>query len=68
MIFRLHQPARRGKADDRLWHEFPGLVTGRARQLCPGNSDLDFLGYLKGVVDLDPQVANGAFDLGVPQQ
>jgi hypothetical protein len=41
---------------------------GRAWQLCPGISDLDFLRDLKCIVDLDAQVANGAFDLGVAEQ
>src|SRR5262245_37448620 len=27
----------------RLWHVATGTVAGRARQLCPGTSDLDFL-------------------------
>jgi hypothetical protein len=26
------------------------------------------LGYLKGVVDLDPQISNGAFELGIPEE
>jgi hypothetical protein len=40
----------------------------RVRQLCPGNSDLNFLRDLKRIVDLDAQVADGAFDLGVAEQ
>jgi hypothetical protein len=40
----------------------PDRVTGRARQLCPGTSDVDFLGDLKRVVDLNAEVAYGAFD------
>jgi hypothetical protein len=35
----------------------PDRVTGRARQLCRGNSDVDFLGDLKRVVDLNAEVA-----------
>ena len=41
---------------------------GRARQLCPGTSDVDFLSDLDGVVNLDAEVADGALDLGVPEQ
>jgi hypothetical protein len=41
---------------------------GRARQLCPGNSDLDFFTDLNGIVNLDAKVANGALDLCVAQQ
>jgi hypothetical protein len=47
----------------RLWHLFTGLRMGRARQLCPGISDLDSLRDLKGIVDLDAEVADGAFDV-----
>jgi hypothetical protein len=41
---------------------------GRARQLCPGISDLDFLGDLNRIVDLDAKISNRAFDLRVAQQ
>ena len=38
----------------------PERATGRAA--LPGTSDVDFLGDLKRVVDLNAQVAYGAFD------
>ena len=41
---------------------------GRARQLCPGISDVDFLRDLDRVVDLDAEVANRALDLGVAKR
>ena len=41
---------------------------GRARQLCPGISDINFLGNLNRIVDLDTKVTNGALDLGVAEQ
>ena len=41
---------------------------GRARQLCPGISDVDFLSDLDRVVDLDAEIADGALDLGVAKQ
>ena len=41
---------------------------GRARQLCPGISDLDLLGDLERIVDLHAEVSDGAFDLGVAKQ
>jgi len=43
-------------------------VPGRARQLCPGTSDLDFLGDLNGIIDLDTKISNRALDLRVAQQ
>jgi hypothetical protein len=41
---------------------------GRARQPCPGNSDVDFLRNLKGVVDLDAQISHRALDLRVAEE
>jgi hypothetical protein len=40
----------------------PEGLAGRARQLCPGISDVDFLRDFQRVIDLDTEVANGAFD------
>jgi hypothetical protein len=40
----------------------PEKVVGRARQLYPGTSDVDFLGDLKRVIDLNAEVAYSAFD------
>jgi hypothetical protein len=47
----------------------PEKVTGRARQLCLGTSDVDFFGDLKRVVDLNAELAYCAFDpmAGWPQ-
>jgi hypothetical protein len=39
---------------------------GRAAALCPYTSDVDLLRDLDSVIDLDAQVAKGAFDLRVP--
>jgi hypothetical protein len=41
---------------------------GRARQLCPGISDVNFLSDLDRVVDLDAEIADGALDLGVTER
>lgn len=43
-------------------------MSGRARQLTPGRSDVDFLCNLYGVVYFDTEVANGALDLGVAKK
>jgi hypothetical protein len=40
----------------------PPRVLGRAGPLCPGSSDLNFLGDLKGIVDLDTKIPHGAFN------
>jgi hypothetical protein len=39
----------------------------KAKQLCLGTSDLDFLPDLNGIVNLDAKVANSAIDLRVAQ-
>ena len=36
--------------------------------LCPGRSDINLFGYGEGIVDLDAEIPDGAFDFGVPQQ
>jgi hypothetical protein len=48
----------------RLHHSW----SGRARQLCPGTSDVDFLGDFNGVVNLHAKVTDCALDLGVAEQ
>ncbi len=45
-----------------------GKRTGRACLLCPDISDVSLLRYRERVVDLDTKVADGALDLGVPEQ
>jgi hypothetical protein len=49
-------------------HELTDLKMDRARQLCPRTSDLDFLCDLECIVDLDAQIANGAFNPVVAQR
>lgn len=44
------------------------MRSGRARQLCPGSSDVDFFSYFNRVVDLDAEIPNRALDLGVTEQ
>jgi hypothetical protein len=46
----------------------PERLAGRARQLCPGISDVDFLGDFQRVVDFDTEIANGAFDPRMPKK
>jgi hypothetical protein len=41
---------------------------GRARPLCPGDSDIDLFGDRERVVNLDPEISDRAFDLGVAEQ
>ena len=52
----------------RNWHDLVHLLVGRARQLCPGISDLDFLCDLKRIVHLDAELAHRAFNLRVAKQ
>ena len=41
---------------------------GRACPLCPGISDINLFRYCQGVIDLDAEIPDRAFDLGVPEQ
>ena len=41
---------------------------GRACLLCPGISDVDLFSYREGIIDLDAEVSDGAFDFGVAEQ
>jgi hypothetical protein len=45
-----------------------GRRAGRACPLCPGISDINLFGYCEGVIDLDAEISDGAFDLGMPEQ
>jgi hypothetical protein len=43
-------------------------VLGRACPLCPGISDVDLFSYREGIIDLDAEVSDGAFDFDVAKQ
>jgi hypothetical protein len=55
------------RRDVALWPVLTVRDPGRARQLCPGTSDLDLLGDLNGIVNFYAKIANGALDLRVAQ-
>ena len=44
------------------------LRVGRACPLCPGISDINLFRYRQGVIDLDAEIPDRAFDLGMPEQ
>jgi hypothetical protein len=41
---------------------------GRACPLCPGISDVNLFRYFQGVIDLDAEISDRAFDFGVTEQ
>ena len=41
---------------------------GGACLLCAGSSDVNLFRYGKGIIDLDAEVPDGAFDFSVPEQ
>jgi hypothetical protein len=41
---------------------------GGACLLCPGSSDVNLFRYGKGIIDLDAEVPDGAFNFGVAEQ
>jgi hypothetical protein len=45
-----------------------GWRAGRACPLCPGISDINLFRYRQGVIDLDAEIPDCAFDLGMPKQ
>jgi hypothetical protein len=47
---------------------FDDSQAGRGRQLCPGISDVNFLGNLDSIVDLSTEIADGALNFGVTEQ
>ena len=63
-IIRTYAPDRIDLARWGFWPE----AAGRARQLCPGNSDLDPLCNIEGIIDLHAEVAHGTFNAGMPEQ
>jgi hypothetical protein len=44
------------------------LKVGRACPLCPGISDVSLFRYFYGVIDLDAEIPDRAFDLGMSNQ
>ena len=40
----------------------------RAEHVCPGISDIDLFRNCQGVIDLDAEIPDRAFDLGMPEQ
>src|ERR1035438_3109592 len=45
-----------------------GYGSGRACPLGPGISDINLFRYCQGVIDLDAEIPDRAFDLGMPEQ
>jgi hypothetical protein len=48
--------------------QLPVSGLGRARQLCPGTSDLDFLRNLDGIIDLNAEISNRTLNFRMAQQ
>ena len=44
------------------------MLVGRACLLCPGISDVDLFRYCEGIIYLDAEVSDGAFNLAVAEQ
>jgi hypothetical protein len=68
----------RTQSEKTLRQSFRRILTARGRKLpklvgqsmsaLPGNSDIDLFCYGQGVIDLDTEVSDGAFDLGVAER
>ena len=44
-----------------------GWRSGRVCPLCPGISDINLFRYCQGVIDLDAQIPDRAFDFGMTE-
>jgi hypothetical protein len=55
------------RAPSLLLAQTAGWRTGRACPLCPGVSDINLFRYCQGVIDLDAELSDRAFDLGMPE-
>jgi hypothetical protein len=45
-----------------------GSRSGRTCPLCPDISDINLFRYCQGVIDLNAEIPDRAFDLGMPEQ
>ena len=52
----------------RLLAQICRCESGRVCPLCPGISEVDLFGYREGIIYLDAEVSDGAFDFGVAEQ
>ena len=60
--------ATKRDAEERKGTESPPLARDRPWPRAIAVSELNLLGQAEGVVDLDPEVADRRFDLGVTEQ
>src|SRR5450631_4356630 len=69
---RWHQAAPDGFYDwireDRLLAQRGSHGAGGACLLCPGSSDINLFRYGKGIINLDAEVPDGAFNLSIPSK
>ncbi len=71
MGFRLRAELDRQRCGVALVRSWPFSMihrAGRGRQLCPGISDVNFLGNLDGIVNLNTEITDGALNFGVAEQ
>jgi hypothetical protein len=52
----------------RIWPSSTIQRAGRGRLLCPGISDVNFLGNLDGIVNFNTEIPHGALNFGVAEQ
>jgi hypothetical protein len=47
---------------------FPRGLIGQSTSALPSGSDVDLLGDCESIIDLDTEIPDGAFDLGMTKQ
>ncbi len=52
----------------RFWPKICRCLSGRACLLCPVISDVNLFSYGEGIIYLNAEVSDGAFDFGVAEQ
>ena len=59
-LFRFKQPGYVA-----YWHK-PALGDGQSMSALPSISDINLFSYFQRIIDLDAEISNRAFDLGMP--
>jgi hypothetical protein len=62
-----NRPQVLGYTEVRFWHK-PAVESGQSMSALPSISDINLFRYCQGVIDLDAEIPDRAFDLGVPEQ
>ncbi len=57
-----------GGHDFQFWPRSVLIGSGRARPLCPGISDINLFCYRERIINLNPEISDCTFDLGMAEK